>query len=166
MVDIRDEQDVDQPRVFDVVRAAFRTDKEARLVNLTRERQHNRISLVAEADRLVIGYVLATPLSFRPTVPLNCLAIGPLAVFPDWQCKGVGSNLMEGVIQRARDEGVDALFLLGDPDYYPRFGFAATHIDNEYGATDAFMALELRPGCLHDVRALAIYVDEFSEVGA
>ncbi len=45
-------------------------------------------------------------------------------------------------------------------------GFVRTHIANEYGATYAFMALELSHGCLQGVRATARYVDAFFEVGA
>lgn len=55
-------------------------------------------------------------------------------------------------------------FLLGHTSYYPQFGFAPTHIGNEYGATDGFMALELKPGCLEGVRATVKYVGEFAEV--
>ena len=97
---------------------------------------------------------------------MHCLGIAPLAVVPGRQNERIGSQLMRNVIERAKAQNVDALFLLGHPAYYPRFGFAQTHIKNDYGASDAFMALELRAGCLAGVAATAKYVDEFSDVGA
>lgn len=166
MITVRKERQTDNANVFDVVRSAFRTDKEARLVNLVRDHDHARISLVAEDEGVIVGYVLASPITLSPAVPLNCLAIGPVAVSPACQNEGIGSQLMESAIRHARDGDTDALFLLGHPDYYPRFGFGPTHINNEYGATDAFMALELRVDCLRNISALARYVEEFSAVGA
>ena len=73
---------------------------------------------------------------------------------------------MRRVEQRATELGYDALFLLGDPSYYSRFGYQQSHIGNEYGATDAFQHLELRPECLNCVEGTAYYVKAFSDVGA
>jgi putative acetyltransferase len=72
---------------------------------------------------------------------------------------------MHEVIAAARAIGTDALFLLGEPAYYARFGFRSTSIRNEYGASDAFMALALSRGCLDGIDALATYVPEFRETG-
>jgi putative acetyltransferase len=166
MVQLRDEQSSDRSGVLDVVRSAFPTNTEARLVDLVRDRDHSRIRIVAEDHEDIVGFVLATPLSFDPPVMLNCLAIGPVAVRPDRQNAGIGSQLMRRAIEQAKAIGVDALFLLGHPAYYRRFGFAQTHIGNEYGAADSFMALELTAGCLSGIRAVARYVAEFSEVEA
>ena len=142
---------------------------EPRLVTLIHQRGHARLGTVAQAEHLV-GYVLASPLALEPAPgdqppDLTCLGIAPLAVRPEMQRQGVGSALMTRIIERARDAGTDALFLLGNPGYYRRFGFRSTHIGNEYGATDAFMALELAAGCLGRVRATARYVGEFAETG-
>ena len=51
------------------------------------------------------------------------LAIGPVAVDPAVQRRGVGSALMHAAMSLAVARGVPALVLLGHPTYYPRFGF-------------------------------------------
>jgi putative acetyltransferase len=164
---LRPETAKDIGAIFDVVARAFGNRvAEPKLVDLIRERGNARLATVAEEGGELVGYLLASPLTLDPPSPLKCLAIGPVAVIPERQRDGIGSRLMRHAIELARDGGVDALFLLGHPSYYPRFGFAATHVGNEYGATDAFMALELREGCLAGVRATARYVTEFAEVGA
>lgn len=164
MINLRAEAPADQTEIFDVVRQAFGRTDEARLVNLIRERGNSRLATVACDEDSIVGYVLASPLSLIPSNALSCLALGPVAVLPERQGEQIGAKLMRHAIQLATEQHVDALFLLGHPSYYPRFGFSPTHIANEYGATDAFMALELRDGCLNGLSALAKYVAEFSEV--
>ncbi len=166
MITLKPETPTDQAELFQVVRQAFNQAKEAQLVDLLRARGNARLATVAKDQQCIVGYVVASPLSLIPTAKLTCLAIGPVAVLPQRQGEGIGSRLMQHVIRTATTQNVDALFLLGSPGYYQRFGFAPTHIANEYGASDAFMALELQPQALRDVSALARYVGEFAEVGA
>lgn len=53
------------------------------------------------------------------------LLLGPLAVEPGVQSRGVGSGLMQVAINRAGLAGHGSVILVGDPEYYERFGFAA-----------------------------------------
>jgi len=53
------------------------------------------------------------------------LLLGPLAVDPEAQGEGVGSGLMQMAIARAADLGHGGIILVGDPEYYARFGFTA-----------------------------------------
>jgi len=53
------------------------------------------------------------------------LLLGPLAVDPTAQGEGIGSGLMQLAIKRATDLGHGGVILVGDPDYYVRFGFTA-----------------------------------------
>ena len=53
------------------------------------------------------------------------LLLGPLAVDPAARGKGVGCRLMKLAIARARDLGHEGIILVGDPEYYERFGFTA-----------------------------------------
>ncbi|MBP0617441.1 GNAT family N-acetyltransferase [Jiella mangrovi] len=57
------------------------------------------------------------------TVP--ALLLGPLAVAPDTQGTGLGSLLMRHAIAEAAAHGHGAIILVGDPEYYARFGFLA-----------------------------------------
>lgn len=164
MITLRPERDGDAASVREITNQAFDGTEHGLLVDLIRERGNARLTTCAEDDGKLVGYVVASPMAFKPAITLDCLAIGPVAVAPGLQNQGVGSALMHNIIAQARAEGIDALLLLGHPAYYPRFGFAPTHIDNQYGATDAFMALELVTGCLDGIKAKALFVREFFEV--
>jgi putative acetyltransferase len=49
--------------------------------------------------------------------------LGPVAVRPDLQGRGIGRALVDGVLGRARSMGAAGCVVLGDPAYYARFGF-------------------------------------------
>ena len=53
------------------------------------------------------------------------LLLGPLAIEGAVQGEGIGANLMRLAIARARMIGHTGIILVGDPDYYARFGFSA-----------------------------------------
>ena len=87
------------------------------------------LSLVA-ADPVsgeAVGHVVCT----RGTIDVSpVLALGPLAVRPDWQRRGVGAALMHAVLGAADALEERLVGLLGDPEYYTRYGFRAS---TEYG---------------------------------
>jgi putative acetyltransferase len=64
--------------------------------------------------------------------------------------------------------GCGFVVVLGEPEYYGRFGFARASnygLDNEYGVDEAFMALELKPGSLPPAGGLVRYAPEFALIG-
>ena len=75
------------------------------------------------------------------------VTFGPLAVEPTLEGNDIGGALMRETIRLARDAGVAAIALMGEPDYYPRFGFrrgADCGITDEHGNTfDALMCMPL-----------------------
>ena len=76
---------------------------------------------------------------------------------------------MEKIIVQLRDEGCIAAVLLGNPNYYHRFGFQTASnykLDNEYNATDAFMAMELQDCALENINGMIKYVSAFAECDA
>ena len=78
------------------------------------------LSMVAEADGRIVGYVVCS----RAWVGAGAaLGLGPLAVLPDWQQGGVGSALMHAVLGAADALDEPLVVLLGHIGYYPRFGF-------------------------------------------
>lgn len=76
--------------------------------------------------------------------------LGPMAVRPGHQRTGIGSALVREGLERCRRRGVDLVVVLGHPEYYPRFGFAAASrlgLRCQFDVPDeVFMALELTPG--------------------
>jgi putative acetyltransferase len=118
---IRDEVPGDESSIRAVVTAAFGQPDEADLVDRLREDNDCVISLVAgEADALG-GHVLLS----RMTAPFRALGLAPVSVTPDRQCAGIGSRLIRAALERAARDHWQAVFVLGDPAYYGRFGFDA-----------------------------------------
>ena len=57
--------------------------------------------------------------------PVSALLLGPLAVDPLTAGRGIGSALMQHAIAEAKRLGHGVVLLVGDPEYYGRFGFTA-----------------------------------------
>lgn len=80
------------------------------------------------------------------------LMLGPLAVDPTLQGGGIGGALMRRALAEAAARGHAAVILVGDPDYYVRFGFSAEAMANLSlpGPVERhrFLGLELAPGAL------------------
>jgi predicted N-acetyltransferase YhbS len=55
----------------------------------------------------------------------DALLLGPLAVDPAFQGLGIGGALMKATLAHARKAAFSAIILIGDPEYYARFGFDA-----------------------------------------
>jgi putative acetyltransferase len=149
-----------------VHQAAFPTDAEARLVDLLRANGRASVSLVADLDTAVVGHVLFSPVSVESViVDVSGVGLAPLAVLPEHQQHGIGSRLVESGIRACRRAGFGFVTVLGDPQYYHRFGFQralAVGLANEYGVDDEFMVVELRPGLLSNLRGRVRYGPEFS----
>jgi putative acetyltransferase len=99
---------------------------ESSLVSILRNRADydHELSLVAELDGKIIGHAFFTPQQFllKGTL-LRGLILGPLAVLPDYQKLGVGSQLVEEGHRRAQEKGFQICILVGHASYYPRFGY-------------------------------------------
>lgn len=171
MIEIRVERSGEGAAIRTVHEQAFHPSRnEARLVDLLRRAGKMTFSLVAVCEGLVVGHVAFSPVTIIPAsaIPIRGLALGPLGVLPVFQRRGIGSRLVREGLDVCREGGYSFVVLLGDPRYYRRFGFvpASTYqLDNEYGAGDAFMTLELRPGALRKVEGLVRYAPEFAEAG-
>lgn len=54
----------------------------------------------------------------------RALLLGPVAVAEDCRSRGLGGALVRRAVQTARKLGYGAVILVGDPEYYNRFGFS------------------------------------------
>jgi putative acetyltransferase len=165
---IRMERPEDCHAIAEVNRLAFGGDDEAALVERLRSSGAAKASLVAEEDARIVGHSMLSALSAEMDgVPIEALALAPVAVLPACQRRRIGSRLVEASIAAARDLGTDAIFVLGHKDYYQRFGFSsenAARAANPFNM-DAFMALELTLGVLSGTGTVS-YPDAFGLDGA
>ena len=141
---VRDEAEGDRSTIYKVHTLAFRRPAEAKLVDDLRRSGDAVISLVAADGDRILGHVLFSQLHG----PMRALALAPVGVHPDFQRQGIGSTLIRRGLERARHDGWEAIFVLGDTAYYGRFGFsvkAAEGYTSPYSG-DHFMMLTLGSG--------------------
>jgi len=167
---IRDERPEDHAAVRAIQTAAFGQRAEADLVDALRRQARPQISLVAvRADR-VVGHVFFSPVHIGsgPEAPAFG-GLAPVGVLPDQQRGGAGSALIREGLARCRTIGWRAVFLLGDPAYYVRFGFlpvAPRGFRYKHPKYDpALQAIELEPGTLDGLSGEVVYHPAFDETG-
>jgi putative acetyltransferase len=166
---IHPERPGDRAAVFEVNRRAFETTAEANLVDALRPLADPLVSLVAETDGRVVGHALFTPVTVPgPDGERQAMALGPLAVLPEFQRRGIGGQLIRAGLEACRALGQGAVFLLGEPAYYERFGFApaaARGLHYKGAEFDPyFMVLELNPGSLAGCSGRVRYLPPFEEL--
>ncbi len=168
MIEIRAERPGDEAAIRRVNEQAFGAPGEARLVDRLRAAHEVVVSLVAQRGDDIVGHILFSPVTIAQAPPsLRAVGLAPMCVLPEYQHQGVGARLVDEGLAACRAAGCDIVVVLGHVGFYPRFGFANAGdagLDNEYGATDAFMVRELRPGALANVGGLVQYSAEFAEL--
>lgn len=143
--EIRRARSSDHAAIDSILHQAFPTTAEANLVKALRAEGAILCELVHERAGVVDGYVVASAMQAPP----GSAGLGPVAVSPSAQGKGCGSDLIQAALA-ALCGGVRAVFVLGEPAFYRRFGFtleAARPFITPY-PKDFMMALELAPGTL------------------
>lgn len=174
IADIREEQTGDRTQVRRINEEAFETQIEADLVDRLRESCGNLLSLVAKVDKLPVGHILFSPVTIEaveaspPGTGLEGMGLGPMAVLPEYQGRGIGSQLVREGLGRLREAEVPFVIVLGHPEYYPRFGFQQA---SRYGIRcqwegvpdAAFMIWIFDETGLGNVTGVARYRDEFDQ---
>jgi len=149
---LREATPADKVAVLAVHASAFGQDEESRLVDalLADPTAQPVLSLLAEDRGQVVGHVLFTRVEVvGPESPPAAAILAPLAVVAPAQGAGVGRRLIEEGCQRLAQQGVGLVFVLGDPAYYTRHGFAAAA---PYGLRAPY---EIQPEEAWMVRALS-----------
>ena len=165
---VRPEQPGDRAAVRAVNEAAFEASTEAEIIDALRADDAMLVSLVAELDGGIVGHIVFSPITLEgPTPGGSIAALGPMAVLPERQRKGVGGALIRAGLAACRELGVAVVVVLGHPEYYPRFGFvpAASHgLHSEYPVPpEVFMVCELQEGALRGAGGLVRYHRAFAE---
>lgn len=168
---VRRERAGDAAAIGAVVEAAFGGLVEREIVDALRgtDRWIDGGSIVAVApDGTLVGHVLVSEgdLLDAGGHARRIWMLGPVAVAPAWQRRGVGATLMRAAIGLATERRQPVLCLLGHASYYPRFGFEpARQIGIEPPAPwpdENWLALRL-PDWTPDVRGTARFPPAFPQ---
>jgi putative acetyltransferase len=127
------------------------------------------LSLVAVEDGRIVGHMLFSPVTIEAR-DQTFLAVGlaPMAVLPERQRRGIGSQLVEVGLLECRNAGYECVVVLGHPTYYPRFGFVPASrygLKSEFEVPDeAFMVVGWHGGVLKEGGGVVRYQPEFRVV--
>ena len=82
------------------------------------------LSLVAVVQNRVVGHVLFSPATVESEGSVvRGMGLAPMAVLPEWQRRGIGSELIGSGIAGLASRQCPFVLVLGHAEYYPRFGF-------------------------------------------
>lgn len=119
----------ESPRDVDIIRALtaaafarvhYSDGSQPSIIDRLRGDGDLHLSLVADSGG-VVGHVAFSPVTLES--PGRWFGLGPVAVSPDRQGRGIGQALISSGLDRLRREGAAGCVLIGDPRYYARFGF-------------------------------------------
>lgn len=162
---IRTEQESDLPEIYDLIRTAFKTarvrdGKEQDFAVRLRESEGYipELALVVENKGKLAGHVMLTRTIIKPVngdAPHTALLLAPLSVLKEYRNRGIGGMLVKEALERAAEMGFDSVFLVGDPGYYGRFGFAEVSGYGLYPKGEIpsrfVLGYELKPGIFSSI---------------
>ncbi len=170
---IRSESVEDHAAVDGLYEAAFESRVEAELVSLLRRDCAEHFALVAVEDEGVVGHILFTPMLITEGEDAEFalakgLGLGPMAVLPELQNRGIGSRLVKAGLEICEQREASFVMVLGHPEYYPRFGFETAsrrRIRCQWAGVpdEAFMIRVLAPEAMPPRGGVARYRDEFDQ---
>lgn len=170
---IRQEEEKDHQKVFQVIEEAFRDleysdHQEHFLVERLRKSEAfiPELSLVAEVNNEIAGHILFTKIIIENTLQsFESLALAPVSVQPSFQHQGIGGMLIEEGHRIAKELGYTSAILIGHENYYPKFGYKKT---TNFGISFPFdipeengMAIELVKDGLQHINGIVRYPKEF-----
>lgn len=172
MLIIRPESRSQAHAVGKIHELAFGRPAEARLVEALRQSDGflPQLSLVATQDKELVGHILLSPIAIQGEGPATpALALAPLAVLPEYQSQGVGSQLVRCALERCEGLGHPLVVVLGHPRYYTRFGFERASLYGircPYPLEDdsAFMVWCANPALLATAAGTVVYPAAFEGV--
>lgn len=108
---------------------------EAEIIRALRTAGDLTLSLVAETCGALVGHAAFSPVAVDGLCD-DRYGLGPVSVDPDFQRRGIGSALVQQGLTLLRDRGAKGCAVLGNPDFYRRFGFTSDGALH-YGAVPA-----------------------------
>ena len=162
---IRPEEPQDRAAIYELNVLAYGRDDEAKLVEDLRQGHHAKMSLVVDAGGTIVAHIMFSAVQIMTDAgPMQALALAPLAVHPSQQQHGIGSTPVKDGLYLVAQHHHRVVLVVGDPDFYGRFGFSAELTKNLKCkfAGENFLALELKPGALKGVEGMVMYPPPFS----
>ena len=168
MIRIREEQAQDVVAIREVNVRGFGQSQEADIVDKLRQNCDELISLVALKEDKIVGHILFSPVTIESgDGTIRGMGLAPMAVLPEHQRQGIGSELVRAGIERLKNMDCPFVIVVGFPEYYPRFGFESASrygIKSEWDVPDeAFMILVLNESELGGISGVVKYQPEFAE---
>lgn len=166
---IRYEAPEDASGVRYVNEQAFGQKNEADLVDSLRSSNALILSLVAVEHDQIVGHIAFSPVTVESgTSSFQAVGLGPMAVLPSQQKRGIGSQLLERGLNECEKAGHGIVFVVGHPEFYRSLGFSPSKL---YGLRwehdvpdDVFMVKEIQKGALVGRNGTVKYRPEFSTV--
>jgi putative acetyltransferase len=170
MAKIREERPDDIETVRRINDAAFGQTQEGLIVDALRQSCEDTLSLIASLEGAVVGHIQFSRVMVHSGARIiPGMGLAPMAVWPQFQNRGIGSRLVREGIKRIREKGYPFIAVLGHDHFYPRFGFDRA---SKFGLfpqweeipDTAFMALILDQGAMEPVSGIVRYDAVFDTV--
>lgn len=168
-MNIRSETPADYLAISQVNNLAFGRENEAQLIVAIRLSDFYipELSLVAEVDNTVVGHILFSYIELVGEEKLQVLSLAPIAVHPQFHRQGIGSALIQAGLTKAEAKGESLVIVLGDPQFYSRFGFIPSvnyGIASPFPVPDDFFMVKTLHSYQTKYRGKVIYPPAFHQV--
>lgn len=155
----------DFPAIRKTLDTVFGRPVESRLVAALRDSAHAQVEMLAVYDGVLAGHVLLSRVIAEiGGRSIAASALAPLSVSPKFAGLGIATRLVAAALLDARAAGSAAVFVLGKPDFYQRFGFSSKLAERFASPWPGkqFMALEFEPGALKGDNGDVVYPSAFA----
>ena len=124
-MNIRLENQTDYQAIAQIHELAFGQKNEAYLVEKISVSPYYipELSLIVEFDNSVIAHLMLSYIHLVNQETFQVIGLAPVSLHPNFQNKGIGSNLVNNAINKANGLGEALVIVLGHPQFYSRFGF-------------------------------------------
>ncbi|AFZ33711.1 GCN5-related N-acetyltransferase [Stanieria cyanosphaera PCC 7437] len=166
---IRPETTLDYESISIVNDLAFGQQNEAKLIDKIRnsDRYISELSLVAELEHKIIGYIMFSWIDLVAEKNLKVLALAPLAVLPQSQNQGVGSALVNQGLLIADNQNIPLVIVLGHPNFYAKFGFEPSlkyNIESPFEIPKEVFMVKLLKSYQQDTCGKVVYPSAFNDL--
>lgn len=163
---IRQTTEADYAQIYHLIQTAFETaehrdgTEQDFAVDLRNGANYiPELDLVAELNGELIGHIMFTKtvVTQPDDSRYDTLLVAPLSVLLEFRNRGVGSALMQAGLHIAAAMGYETAFLIGDPNYYQRFGYKPAHlygISHDSLPAEYILTKEIVTGALDGIRGI------------